>query len=78
MNCPQCFDAGWVLDAKIDNEPTTLEMIRCIYPGCEMSGRDVAVLCLYGEWHKPVFHPTTGAVMSLEQLREVRHAPSAF
>lgn len=68
MTCPQCFDAGWVLDAKLDMEPTTLELIRCIYPTCEQSGRDVAVLCLYGKWTNPVLHPVTGAVMSLEQV----------
>jgi hypothetical protein len=67
MTCPQCFGAGWVLDAKLDKEPTTLELIRCIYPPCEFSGRDVAVLCLYGEWERPALHPTTGAVMSLSR-----------
>lgn len=68
-SCPQCFGAGWVLDAKLDKEPTTLELIPCIYPPCSFSGRDVAVLCLYGEWERPVLHPATGAVMSVSQRR---------
>lgn len=71
--CPQCFNAGWVLDAKVNMDPTTLELIPCIYPECTVSGRDVATLCLYGEWTNPVLHPTTGAVMSLERVAQPRH-----
>jgi hypothetical protein len=69
--CGMCFGAGWILDAKLDKEPTTLELIPCIHPECDRSGRDVAVLCLYGEWTSPVLHPTTGHVMSLSQVPEV-------
>lgn len=65
MACPMCGDAGWVLDAKLDREPTTLELMECFHPECGVSGRDVAVLCLYGKWTAPALHPTTGHVMSL-------------
>lgn len=72
MTCPQCFDAGWILDAKVDKHPTTLELIPCIYPPCEHRGREVAVLCLYGEWANPIPHPATGAVMSLSRVAPAR------
>ena len=68
--CSQCFGAGWVLDCKVDKDPTTLELMPCLIPDCRFSGRDVAVLCLYGEWEQPILHPVTGAVMSLSQRRE--------
>lgn len=63
--CSQCFGAGWVVEAKVDCEPTTLELLPCFYPLCTHKGREVAVLCLYGKWGSPVLHPVTGAVMSL-------------
>ncbi|HEX9991611.1 MAG TPA: hypothetical protein VGB14_01655 [Acidimicrobiales bacterium] len=56
-----------MLDAKVNKHPTRLELMPCIYPPCPFSGRDVAVLCLYGEWERPVLHPMTGAVMSLSR-----------
>ena len=71
-SCPQCFGAGWVLDAKLDMDPTTLELIPCIYPPCPYSARPVAVLCLYGEWTNPVLHPQTGHVMSLSRIDDSR------
>ncbi len=70
--CGQCYGAGWVLDAKVDKTPTTLELIPCIIPDCPFSGREVAVLCLYGEWENPVLHPATGAVMSLTKTSTSR------
>jgi hypothetical protein len=77
-SCSQCYGAGWVLDAKVNLSPTTLELIPCIIPDCPFSGREVAVLCLYGEWENPVLHPTTGAVMSLTKTHDTRWAqPSA-
>lgn len=74
--CPECQGAGWVLDAKLHLSPTTLELIPCIYPPCESSRRQVAVLCLYGEWDSPVLHPSTGAVMSLSQRKPSAANPS--
>lgn len=76
--CPQCGNAGWVLDAKIDKTPTTLELMPCIYPPCTFRGRDVAVLCLYGEWSDPVLHPSTGAVMSLSRADNGRWPVAAL
>lgn len=70
--CPMCYAAGWIIEAKIDKNPTTLELMPCFYPPCANSGRDVAVLCLYGEWENPVLHPQTGAVMSLSKTKETR------
>lgn len=69
--CTQCYGAGWVLDAKVDKDPTTLELIPCLIHDCPFSGRDVAVLCLYGRWDHPVLHPITGAVMSLSGRKDV-------
>lgn len=67
--CFLCGNAGWVLDAKIDDEPTTLELLPCFAPECPVSGRDVAVLCLFGKWGDPVFQPNAGtAVMSLRRV----------
>ena len=67
--CPQCFDAGWVLDAKLDKEPTTLELIPCIYPPCTKSRRPVAVLCVDMLRATPTMHPSEGYVMSLVPQR---------
>lgn len=65
--CSLCGDAGWVLDAKVDRDPTTLELLPCLFPDCRWSGRDVAVLCLGGQWDRPAPHPVSGAVMSLQR-----------
>jgi hypothetical protein len=68
-DCTLCHNAGWILDAKPDKHPTTLELMPCILPDCKHSGRPVANLSLFAEWGNPVFHPTNkNAVMSLEQI----------
>lgn len=76
--CPQCFDAGWVLDAKLNHSPTTLELIPCIYPPCRFSGRAVAILCLYGDWDHPILHPTNGGVMSLSRRAPTTEHPQHY
>lgn len=39
--CPQCYDVGWVLDARLDREPLTVELIECPIPDCPASGRRI-------------------------------------
>ena len=41
--CPVCGGAGWYLDyaGGGNADPATLELLPCIYPPCEASGRPV-------------------------------------
>lgn len=75
--CSQCFGAGWVIEAKVDKHPTTLELLPCMIPDCPYSGREVGVLCLYGEWTNPILHPKTGHIMSVSPSPERRWVGNA-
>jgi hypothetical protein len=46
--CTQCHDVGWVLDANISAQPITAELLACSVPDCHASGREIAVLSVYG------------------------------
>lgn len=64
--CPMCGDGGWTLDSRPHQEPQCLELIPCIYPTCEESGKPVAVLSMKGPRFNSVSrHPVDDYVMSL-------------
>jgi hypothetical protein len=63
--CPMCRDVGWVLDTKPGVEPLGLELLPCLLPDCQWSGRAIGVLSVDGRFRDVVHHPKDGRVMSL-------------
>lgn len=41
ITCPLCGNAGWVIDCRWDQEPTTAELVPCLMPDCIYSGRRI-------------------------------------
>lgn len=46
--CEQCHGVGWVIDARLDREPLTAELIECPLPGCIYAGRRLEHLSFKG------------------------------
>ena len=45
-----CCDVGWVLDTKPRVEPLGLELLPCLLPDCQWSGRAIATLSVDGRF----------------------------
>jgi hypothetical protein len=71
--CPICRDIGWVLDTKTSVEPLGLELLPCLLPDCQWSGRAIATLSVDGRFRDVVRHPKDGRVMSLTGSSVPRH-----
>jgi hypothetical protein len=54
-----CSDIGWVLDTKPSVEPVGLELLPCLPPDCQWSGRAIATLSVDGRFRDVVSHPWT-------------------
>jgi hypothetical protein len=63
-----CRDVGWVLHTKPSVEPLGLELLPCLLPDCQWSGRAIGVLSVDGRFRDVVRHPRDGRVMSLTGL----------
>jgi hypothetical protein len=63
--CPMCRDIGWVLDTKPNVEPLGLELLPCLLPDCQWSGRAIGVPSVDGRFRDVVRHPQDGRIMSL-------------
>jgi hypothetical protein len=51
-----CSDIGWVLDTKPSVEPVSLELLPCLLPDCQWSGRAIATLSVDGRFRDVVRH----------------------
>jgi hypothetical protein len=60
-----CRAAGWVLDTKPRVEPLGLELLPCLLPDCQWSGRAIATLSVDGRFRDVVRHQKDGRVMAL-------------
>jgi hypothetical protein len=64
--CPMCGNSGWTLDCDPTREPVCLELIPCVYPPCDLSGRAVESITLYAVGlHRVARHPSNEYVMSV-------------
>jgi hypothetical protein len=54
-----------VLDTKPRVEPLGVELLQCLLPDCQWSGRAIGVLSVDGRFRDVVRHPKDGWVMSL-------------
>jgi hypothetical protein len=52
-----CRDIGWVLDTKPRVEPLGLELLACLLPDRQWSGRAIATLSVDGRFRDVVRHP---------------------
>lgn len=65
--CPICGGCGWTLDyaGGGNRDPVTLELLPCIYPPCEASGRPISHLSVdTAEFTRAVVGPT-GIVLAV-------------
>jgi hypothetical protein len=53
-----------VLDTKPRVEPLGVELLPCLLPDCQWSGRAIGVLSVDGRFRDVVRHPKDGWVMS--------------
>jgi hypothetical protein len=60
-----CGDIGWVLDTRARVEPLGLELLPCLLPDCQWSGRAIATLSVEGRVRGVVRHPKDETVMAL-------------
>lgn len=69
-HCPVCGGCGWYLDyaGGGNQDPATLEVVPCIYPPCDASGRPVAHLSVNNlHMTRPVVGPN-GIVLALGRI----------
>ncbi len=65
--CSECRDLGWVFDRRLDKPaPMMLELMPCLIPDCEASGRPIQNINFRGiEFKHASYHPAKGYVMSV-------------
>jgi hypothetical protein len=66
--CSTCRDIGWVLDTKPSIEPLGVELLPCLLPNCQWSGRAIGLLSADVRFRDVVRHPKDGRVMSLTRF----------
>ena len=66
VNCTLCRDTGWLLEAKNKNGFITIEILPCLIPDCEVSGKRIELISVYDlDMDGIAIHPKSGIVTSL-------------
>lgn len=65
-NCQLCRNVGWLLEAKQKGPYVTLELIPCLIPDCQHSGKRIELLSINDlGLTKIATNPQTGVIMSV-------------
>jgi len=68
MDCTLCHNTGWLLEAKDRAGIVTMEVIPCLIPDCEKSGRQIEQISMnYMRFTSCAMHPSEGYIMSLKR-----------
>lgn len=67
IRCHACMDSGWVLDCVPNKEPLILDLIPCLVPDCEKSGREFELLSLPPGLRIVARRPDTSEIMSVHR-----------
>ncbi len=67
--CTLCYGVGWILSTSFKQSgKLTLEIIPCLIPDCEFSGRSVELISInelkFNTFH---LHPTDNYIMSISK-----------